>query len=423
MSNFQELIKKFDRIRDFSRDFLVYGIRTRNTQNIKSKRSYDNEKRRIESFLSDYMVETSHVSGKSVNISINPEEMTMNPLFALWETKSFTKNDIFLHYVLLDILENSNKMSISDIYDEVIEYIDEDHQMMDMMTVRNKLNEYEKLGILTKHKDGKQFLYALRTNRFDSLSDEEKMELKQGIDFFSNIMSFGILGKFLSRNLNDSESQTYQMKYKHYFMFHTLDDELLFDVLRLIENEQKGMFETWNKTNTKIIKKLCTPLMVITNVKHGRRYVVVYDHSSKNFYSLRLDKLKKVSCQEVDSEFENYLEELKKLKVDSWGVYLNRTNTTEHICMTLKINEDKEQYMIKRILLEGKHGILEKVDENVFEYHIDIIDTYEIIPWLRTFIGRIIDLKGTNKKAVGMFKNDMRWMYKMYEIDGECLNE
>ncbi|MBI9013235.1 MAG: WYL domain-containing protein [Clostridiales bacterium] len=421
MSSFQELIKKFDKIRDFSRDFLVYGIRTRNTQKIKSKRTYDNEKRRIESFLADYVVEKSHTSGKSINISINPEEMTMNPLFALWETKSFTRNDIFLHFVLMDILECSTRMSISHIYDEVIEYIDEDHQMMDMMTVRNKLNEYEKLGILSKYKEGKQYLYSLSKNRLESLTDKEKLELKQGVDFLSNILPFGVLGMFLSRNLGDSDMNFYQMKYKHYFMFHTLDDELLFDVLKLIETKQKGLIETWNKTNDKIIEKMCTPLMILTNVKHGRRYVVVYDHSSKNFYSLRLDKLKKVSGFEVDEEFKNYLEELKQLEVDSWGVYLNRTDSIEHICMTLKIHEDKEQYMIRRIIREGKHGILEKVDENIFEYHIDVIDTYEIIPWLRTFIGRIVGLNGTNEKAIGMFKKDVRWMYKMYEIGGECL--
>lgn len=48
---FNELIKNFDKIRDYIRDFYVYGFKTREDFNSKSLRSYDNEKRRIESYM------------------------------------------------------------------------------------------------------------------------------------------------------------------------------------------------------------------------------------------------------------------------------------------------------------------------------------------------------------------------------------
>ena len=52
---YSELIKNFDRIRDFMRQFYVYGFRSRSEYDKKSTRSYDNERRRIESWLGSYM--------------------------------------------------------------------------------------------------------------------------------------------------------------------------------------------------------------------------------------------------------------------------------------------------------------------------------------------------------------------------------
>ena len=46
---YSELIKNFERIRDYMREFYVYGFKTREEYYSKSARSYDNERRRIES--------------------------------------------------------------------------------------------------------------------------------------------------------------------------------------------------------------------------------------------------------------------------------------------------------------------------------------------------------------------------------------
>ena len=48
---YSELIKNFDKIRDYMRDFYVYGFKSRDDYTKKSARSYDDEKRRIESWL------------------------------------------------------------------------------------------------------------------------------------------------------------------------------------------------------------------------------------------------------------------------------------------------------------------------------------------------------------------------------------
>jgi len=54
MSEFQELVKNFDRVRDYIRQFFIYGFKSRNEFDQKSGRTYDNERRRTESWLSAY---------------------------------------------------------------------------------------------------------------------------------------------------------------------------------------------------------------------------------------------------------------------------------------------------------------------------------------------------------------------------------
>ena len=67
---YKELIKKFNCIRDYMREFYVYGFKSRGEYTEKSARSYDNEKRRIESWLGDYMQFRQTSEGKNVFISI-----------------------------------------------------------------------------------------------------------------------------------------------------------------------------------------------------------------------------------------------------------------------------------------------------------------------------------------------------------------
>ena len=66
---YSELIKNFDRIREYMREFYVYGFKSREEYDAKSARSYDNERRRIESWLGDYMSFRQDSCGKNVFLS------------------------------------------------------------------------------------------------------------------------------------------------------------------------------------------------------------------------------------------------------------------------------------------------------------------------------------------------------------------
>ena len=62
MSDFQELIKSFPKTREYVRDFFVYGFKTRQEFTEKSPRTYDNERRRLESWLAPYVQTASFLT-------------------------------------------------------------------------------------------------------------------------------------------------------------------------------------------------------------------------------------------------------------------------------------------------------------------------------------------------------------------------
>ena len=139
---YSELIKNFNKIRDYMRDFYVYGFKSRDDYTKKSARSYDDEKRRIESWLGNYMKFHQTVDGKNVFLSIDSRATRHNPLYKAWKTKSFTDGDITLHFILFDILfDPSIEMSFSEITDKIDERLSRfsELRMFAESTVRKRL--------------------------------------------------------------------------------------------------------------------------------------------------------------------------------------------------------------------------------------------------------------------------------------------
>ena len=163
MSSYSELIKNFERIRAYMREFYVYGFKNREDYSKKSARSYDDERRRIESWLGDHMSFVRTPEGKNVFISIDSRNIRHNPFYNAWKAKSFTDGDVTLHFILFDILhEPSIKKTIAEILEEIdTKYLAgfESPMMFDESTVRKKLKEYCEAGIIATEKIGRKAYY------------------------------------------------------------------------------------------------------------------------------------------------------------------------------------------------------------------------------------------------------------------------
>lgn len=411
MAGYSELIKNFEKIRDFTRDFFVYGFRGRGDYKTVSARSYDNERRRIESYLSEHIVKRHDSKGKTISISSNTTAKISNPLFKIWQTKSFTKRDCFLHFVILDILSLNQSLSVNDIVDIISrDYaFDMDDEPVDAMTVRNKLNEYTNLGIFEANKQGKTLYYSLKQNPLGLLKPETKDGLNTALSFYKNILPGGFMGHSINR---DTDSP---FIYRQIFFSQVLDDEVLIQVLRAIRDKKSALFNIVNAKSSSTVRSAVVPLMVLSNTRTGRRYVGIYSLRKNKYSTIRLDYIKDVEIKGKYPEYDAIKDKYRVLMKNSFSIMNKTAEGLQSVRMLLNIDEASEQYVINRIKREGRHGVLNRVDNNVFEYTINVTDTLEMVPWLRTFMGRIIEIEGTEEWVISQFKKDIDIMMSMYE--------
>jgi hypothetical protein len=407
MSEFSELIKRFDKIRDYMRDFYVYGFKSRVDFNRKSARTYDNEKRRCESYLKKYMKWDYKDGNKASFISVDSSKIPINPFFAAWKSKSFTSNDIILHFYILDALKNK-KMTV----DLLTDYICEKSGItFDTQTVRGKCNEYVDHGMLTCEKQGKAFFYGITPEAVNITP-----ELLDAVKFFQGVAPIGVVGSFILDNENIENNL---FAYKHHYIAHTLEDGILLDLLTVIRKNQSVVFENQSERSGKTTTIHALPLKIFISATTGRRYVCMYSLRKRRFFNYRLDYIKSVIPDEVIDSAPELREKLGNNLDKVWGVSFGGEHHAEVICMKLRIDEKHEQYITHRILREGQGGELTRLGTNTFIYTKEIFDSSDMSPWIKTFTGRILALEGTNELVIKRFYNDINQMAEMYSIGGE----
>jgi Predicted transcriptional regulator len=390
------------------RDFYVYGFMSREDfKQKKSLRSYDNEKRRIESYLSDYMSFRVDEKGKAVFLSVDSSDISENPLYRAFKAKTFTKNDITLNFILLDILQEHSMLSATEIADLItVEYLSwfASPVILDLSTIRNKLTEYVTNGIFSTQKQGKKLLYY-RNNmeiNLDNFSD--------ALMFFSEVSPLGVVGSYLlDKCIYDGKL----ISYKHHYILHALESEIVYELLKAIHSRRKVEIMNHSIRSEVPIVLEIVPLRFMISVQGGRRYLAAFSVRSKAILSFRLDYIKSVRLLEVCDEYHLHENMLHEILPNTWGASFGKGENPEKISMLLDIPRC-ERHMIHRILREGRSGTLSKVDESTYRYEITVYDTTEMLPWLRTFIGRIISLECSNKAVERTFYHDLEELYSLY---------
>lgn len=211
------------------REFYVYGFKSREEYDKKSARSYDDERRRMESWLGDHMSFVRTHEGKNVFISIDSRVLQHNPFYKALKAKSFTDGDITLHFILFDILHSPEiVLSLPEILDEMDEYLSgfENTMMFDESTVRKKLKEYTEQGIIISKKDGRKMMYR----RAD---DIVLPDITDVLNFYSEVAPCGVIGSFLL-DKQDTKRDSFNFKHHYITSFNEVADTNLEAVFNLI---------------------------------------------------------------------------------------------------------------------------------------------------------------------------------------------
>ncbi|MEN8907531.1 MAG: WYL domain-containing protein [Clostridiales bacterium] len=413
MKPFNELIKNFYKIRSYLRSFTIYGYKRREDFLHKSVRTYDNEKRRIQSYFNNFINEQTSLKGKCISINFDYLNINSNPLFEGYKTKSFTKNDIMFHFIILDLLITYEKLTLNNIYEFLLsEYLNnfEECRIFDQRTLRIKINEYIKHGLIMTKKIGKTLFYYLATNPIENLNPVIQEKLLYAISFYQNIKPLGLLGNFI---LEQYGKENHYHSFRNLHFSHTVDELIIYDLLNAIKFRKIVKLICLDES-----KKIVLPIKIVDNIEQGRRYVVVYHYHMKQYRIYRIDKIIKIELLETSNEkFEQKLNIVNALLESTWGVALNFNevpNRLETWDLLLYIEELTEKELLHKIETAHPYANLQRVGIDTFHYNLSISDANEILPWFRQFIGRIISINCTDRKALKRFVNDIKLMKSYY---------
>ena len=409
---YSELIKNFERVRDYMRDFYVYGFRSRDEFSRKSSRSYDNERRRLESWLGEYMKFRRTADGKNVFLSIDSREIPHNPFFSAWKARSFTDGDITLHFLLMDILDSAETvLTLPGIMEAMDEKLDafEEPRAFDESTVRKKLKEYIAEGIVQAEKQGKAVVYKRTADAAVPDSDF--------LDFFSEVSPCGVIGSFL---LDKGEEHKVCFAFKHHYITGAMDADIMCGLFQAMRDKQAVLLETVGNPKGEVRQSHVIPLKVLVSVQSGRQYLTAYAPQFRSFSTYRLDRIVSVTTEGESGEFDRLRAELDAVKGRIWGVNARNHQGTEpeHVDFTVCYGDD-EQFIPERLEREKRCGSIDYPDANTCRFSADVYDSAELVPWIRTFICRIVDIRFSNKELDARFRRDMREMYSLYGIGGD----
>lgn len=397
---YSELIKSFSRIRTYMRSFYVYGFKHRNDYDEKSARGYDNERRRIESWLGNYMSFRQDEDGRRVFLSVDSRAVSSNPLYRAFRTKSFTDRDIMLHFQLLDILPETEGMPIFEIMEELADRLNafEAGDTPDESTVRKKLSEYEKLGLVSKARRGRETVYCRGTCPLDLGTWSEATA------FFSEVAPLGVVGSYVQELLPNRADYFH---FKHHYILNTLDSEILCELAEAINSSR--IVEILSRAQHALV----LPMRFYISTQTGRQYVLAWVPENERFSFWRLDLIDDVKIRERLIPPPDLASKMKEFQLHVWGVSSGSSGIPEHLEMTIYAGA-REDYIVRRLEREKRRGTVSRVDDTHWRFSVDVYDTMELLPWIRTFTGRITDFKADNSQACSRLFDDFDAMSVLY---------
>ena len=408
---YSELIKNFDRIRDYMRQFYVYGFKSRNEYDKKSARSYDNERRRIESWLGEFMSFRQTADGKNVFLSVDSRSIPRNPLYNAFKAKSFTSGDVSFHFYVLDLLLDGSTYNAQEIVDlfsaKYLCHFDTDWEP-DISIVRKKLKEYVSLGILKSEKRGRELVFS---------RNDSPIELSAWADtlaFFAETDPLGVVGSFL---LDKLETVPDYFQFKHHYILHTLDSQLLLQLLTAVgEHRRIKLTNASVRSAAGKVVHTVYPLKVFVSTQGGRQYLLCYHFRFRKLMFFRMDYIHAVELLDPEPDHERYAGHLEKFQSHLWGTSGGTGFNVDHLEMTVYYGPN-EDFIPKRLEREKRNGTVEILDDHTCRYTTDVYDASELIPWLRTFIGRIVKLECSDNTVVERFWSDLEKMSALYGGD------
>ena len=141
---------------------------------------------------------------------------------------------------------------------------------------------------------------------------------------------------------------------------------------------------------------------------------------AKRIIFCRLDNLEQVLELKDLQDYDKLLAQAEEMEQHLWGVSVNiplgeGKSSLDHVELVVRAGEE-EPYILQCLEREKRCGKVTKLAEGRYQFTADVRDAGEMLPWLRSFIGRIESFTCSNKTAENRFWQDLEAVYAMYGL-------
>lgn len=419
------LMKKIKYIRDFIRDFYIYGYKSRRQFENLSGSSYDNKLNTVQAVFPDYL-DSYYDGGKKFFIPIDSRSGSRNPLYKLFKMRSFTPSNIVTSFFILDYLkskENSasagatiiemlaGMIGYSALFDSFNHNLSHSLTTQDEKTFNKRLRELRDLGVICAKNDHRGNIYSLAKD-----PDIFSMGLCDAVQFFSEVSLCGVIGSYI---LDKYPCKDDIFCYKHHCLSNALDSEICYNLLNAIQEKSPVTIDYKNSRKNRPLSSQVLPLCIFTGTRTGRQYLIsvpIEKHRKGTRLSVfRLDYINSVkiekSSPEIFERFDVLRNHLCAAQKHIWGVSIQNP-VPKRVFFQLRI-DDQEEHIYHRLVREKRCGKITR-NGNLLTFEAELFDPQEILPWVRSFTGRIARVDFSDPALTKKFYDDMKSMYDLY---------
>lgn len=243
--------------------------------------------------------------------------------------------------------------------------------------------------------------YALRLSVISYLNDERMTETEQRLFQYMDFLArscripvpYYLLAGRLRRNLEDNFADVIRPKiyYRHNYLYGSLDDNVIISLLQAIHSHQACEINCKSERrifgqdiNYSAKKKTIIPVRLLHNSLSGQQYLILYDPGSETADSLRVDLIINAKPAKTLSEGEFRAAEEKCSIFDfAWCTSPFRLGEKHHVI--IRFHFDPKDPDEPRLIEEADKGELRKMEQGAYEYHLDVSDPNEMVPWISSF--------------------------------------
>lgn len=419
---FNDFIKHYNIIRGILRDCFLYGCFSRD--GLENKRSVSSRKisyemRRIGQYVQEEYIKVDK-DGRYKLLSLSYDFMRHwdNFLINTYLTKSFTRTDLITYFfILLYVNSQKDPCTLTGIENGLALNGHISFDKISIKTIERKLGEMcEETGILKYEVQKRKKYYSVAVDILKSLNEDEINELLLGVSLFKNIIFPVVSGYYCQQTIEDYLkyerkilcSQTNIFNYRNLFFHPVIEEQVLMDILNAIHGNWRIKLNYAPKDQEKSSVVLC-PYKIRYDVRHGRFYLLSFDSNNKCIVS-RLDRIETVELLKDTFTRENFDSQYNSQMCYSWSsVSLDKDKTPELVRLEVIVDEETEGYIVDKILNEAPNGILESSEGRRYIISMNINDSSEIIPWLRSYAGyvRVLESRELAQRLLSDWKETL----------------